>query len=184
MKKFLMFMMAAVLLLGATSCNSCKREKQTVGQTIVSDYDYMVSNYDSSFVWYESQIKLGGWIDEDNPPAIASVANVFQYFDGQPHVIIFTHYGDRCDTARHDDIWIEDCAMEPTDVKITYDEAYEWLQKANIMRPHSKNCILREPVGPYGCNPQYVFGNIHDCVFVDAVTGAVKSENPAFEPNK
>lgn len=179
-----MFMMAAVLLLGATSCNSCKREKQTVGNTIISDYNYMSENHDG-FVWYESQITLCGYLDEGKPAEVKSVSNVFQYVaDGQPHVAIFTHTAEGCDTIRKDDFWIEDCAMTPDEVMITFEEAYEWLMKANLPKPHSRNCILREPVGPYSCNPQYVFGNIHDCVFVDAATGDVNSENPAFIPKK
>lgn len=189
MKKFLMLMMASVLLLGATSCTSCKREKQNnetmVEKSIKTDYAYMETTYED-FVWYEAQVVLDNFIDEDNEASVNSVANVFQYLDtaGQPHVVIFTHSSDGCDTSYHDDFWLEDCVIEPSDIKITFNEAYDWLMKANYKKPHSNKCALRKSVGPYDSNPQYMFGNIYSTLFVDAVTGNVSDTDPAFVPCK
>ena len=189
MKKIIMFMMAAVLLLGATSCNSCKRKKQTqkvnVEQLVNADYAYMDANH-AGFVWYEAQIKLDEYLDESDAPEIASVANVFQYIeDGQPHVVIFTHYADgRCDTSNHEDFWLEDCRIKPSEVKITYNEAYRRLMESNYPKPHSQNCVIRKSVGPYDSNVQYMFGNIEDVLYVDGVTGKVGDTDPAFEPKE
>lgn len=176
MKKFIFVTMALALLLGATSC----KKQQTVEKTITSDYTYM-SEHHPDFVWYESQITLADYLDNSSSTAFKYVDNVFQYFeDGQPHVIIFTHTGGKVDSTKHNDIWIEDCAMTPADIKLTYTQAYEQVMKSNYPKPHSKNCILREPVGPYSCNPQYVFGTIDEPLFVDAVTGKVVNTDPAF----
>ena len=181
-----MFMMAAVLLLGATSCNSCKREKQTnetqVERIIASDYNYMESVYEG-FVWYETQIVTNEWFDESNTVTLASVTNVFQYIeDGQPHVVMFKHYDGKCDTTIKEDFWIEDCTIEPKDVIITFNDAYERMMRTNYPKPHSQKCAIRKSVGPYDSNAQYTFGNIESTLYVDAVTGDVSLYDPAFVP--
>lgn len=188
MKKFLMLMMAAVLLLGATSCNSCKREKQTnktqVERIIASDYNYMESVHED-FVWYEAQIVTNEWFDESNTVTVASVTNVFQYIEGgQPHVVMFNHYDGKCDTTLYDDIWLEDCAMKPLDVTVTFKDAYEIMMKSNYPKPHSQKCAIRKSVGPYDSNAQYTFGNIESTLYVDARTGDVSLYDPAFVPNE
>lgn len=181
-------MMAAVLLLGATSCNSCKREKQTnetmVEKTIKTDYAYMTATYED-FVWYEAQIVTDEWLDESNTVTVASVTNVFQYIeDGQPHVLMLNHHDGKCDTSLYNDIWIEDCAMEPKDVTVTFNDAYESMMKSNYVKPHSKNCTLRKELGLYDCNPQYIFGNIDTQLYVDATTSEVRDISPAFNPKE
>lgn len=65
-------------------------------------------------------------------------------------------------------------------INISYKEAYEKMMEANYPKPHSKHCVLRKEVGPYDCNPQYIFGNIEAQIYVDAVTGAVSDQSPAF----
>lgn len=188
MKRFLMLMMAAVLLLGATSCNSCKREKQTnetvVEKTIKTDYDYMSATYED-FVWYEAQIVTNEWFDESNTVTVVSVNNVFQYIEnGQPHVLMLNHHDGKCDTSLYDDIWLEDCRIKPSEVKITYNEAHRRLMESNYPKPHSQNCVIRKSVGPYDSNVQYMFGNIENVLYVDGVTGKVGDTDPAFEPKE
>lgn len=186
MKKFLMLMMATVLLLGATSCNSCKREKQTnetsVEKFIASDYNYMESVHED-FVWYETQIVTNEWFDEGNTVTMASVTNVFQYIDnGHPHVVMFKHYDGKCDTTITENVWIEDCAMKPLDVTVTFNDAYEIMMKSNYPKPHSQKCAIRKSVGWYGSSAQYAFGNIENSLYVDAQTGDVSLYDPAFVP--
>ena len=41
--------------------------------------------------------------------------------------------------------------------------------------------VLRKQVGPVDANPQWIFGNLHSQIYVDAVTGAVSKDNPAFD---
>lgn len=189
MKKFIPMVLALALLLGASSCTSCTKEKQkkqfTVEQTIADDHAYMADNH-TDFVWYESQITLKDWLDRGTTSNVMCVDNVFQYFrDGQPHVIIFSHYNSgKCDTSRHDDIWIEDCAMSSTDIAISYRQAYEQMMKSNYPKPHSRQCTLREEVGPYPSNPQYIFGNLDSQLYVDAKTGRVSNASPAFNPRE
>ena len=56
--------------------------------------------------------------------------------------------------------------------------------EANIVKPHSKVCVLRKAVGPKEANVQYIFGNEDGAVFVDAVTGDVTDVDPFFTETK
>lgn len=194
MKKFLTFLMAFAFLLGVSSCTSCnKEEKQDnlVEQTVKQDREYMCNNYGCGYIYFETQIKLTEYIDEDGCTGdVASILNVFQIVEGEDtafdtHVYLLKHEGDTFTEKIVEDIWIEDCDMAKDNITITYRQAYENLMKANCIKPHSNDCVLRKMVGPYECNPQYIFGGaFDDCVFVDAFTGEVSLDNPAFTPRE
>ena len=70
--------------------------------------------------------------------------------------------------------------MNEDAITVTYEQAYELMNQVNLPKPHSKNCVLRKPLGPQACNPQYVFGNVQAQVWIDASTGEAKNSNPAF----
>ena len=60
-------------------------------------------------------------------------------------------------------------------------QAYEKMMNANCPKPHSRHCVLRREVGPIAdINPQYIFGNDQMQVYVDAMTGEVRTNNPVF----
>lgn len=193
MKKYILFVMASVVLFAATSCNGCKREKQNMNDVVATaisdDFAYMEQTYGEDFTWYECDILLDEYLDdEDCDGSVASVTNVFQVVNeidstsGMAYVVLILHVGDETKVQEVEGTWIEDCAMYKGDVKITYPKAFERLMQANYVKPHSQHCILRTPLGPAKCNPQYVFGNLHSTLFVDAVTGDVLNANPAFKP--
>lgn len=196
MKKFLTFLMAFALLFGYTSCTSCNKEtKQAenfVEQTIKSDRQFMCDNYGCGYLYYETQIVLNEWLDsEECDGFVDTITNVFQiireYGEGvaDPLVVIFGHRDTNAFVNEVNDFWLEDYDMAKDNITITYRQAYENLMKANCIKPHSKNCTLRKMVGPYDCNPQYIFGGAFDeCVFVDAITGEVSLENQAFTPRE
>lgn len=194
MKKFLMFLMAFTLLLGYTSCNSCSKEKEQsdlVSRTVSLDREYMCANFSCDYVYYETQIKLAEYVDEEDcTGAVVGITNIFQTVEGgdsayTPHVYTFKHTGDTLIISIVQDFWIEDCDMAKDKITITYSQAYENLMKADCIKPHSNDCVLRKMVGPYECNPQYIFGGAFDeCIFVDAITGNVSLENPAFTPRE
>ena len=52
--------------------------------------------------------------------------------------------------------------------------------QTNAHKPQSKHATLRNPVGPVAINTQWIFGNIHEQLWFDAVTGNVAISNPAF----
>lgn len=190
MKKFLMFLMAAVLLFGA-----CKdKEKQQmidVEATVKADHEYMSNNYDCEYVWYEAEMVLGDYIDaEDFDGSVASITNVFQtiHHDSvmdKSKVVMIEHHGELMVVKEIQGLWIEDVVMKPEDLKLTYKQAWDKLMATDCVKPHSKYVVLRNPLGPKPCNPQYIFGNAHgELLFVDGVTGDVSNENPAFGPKE
>ena len=104
------------------------------------------------------------------------------------------------------DVWIEDADMSDKPIKLSAEQALMRLKEYNaaIKREQSgagsssaereqgrakpngiipKGCnfiILRLPVGPKDCNPQWVFGDVYDVLFIDAVTGEIRDYDPAF----
>ena len=169
MKKILYFCVTLVCTLSfLTSCNSCSKEpvvpEEKNDTTVVNDSsinmenivsadrEYMFLNFGKDYFWYETSIILKDFLDSED-----------------------------CDGRDiKDGFWIEDYDMSESEVTVTFEEAFQRLQEANVPKPHSRNCVLREQVGPKKANPQYIFGNIHDQVYVDAATGAVSKINPAF----
>ena len=193
MKKFLAFLMTFALLLGVSSCTSCNKEvkqmETMVEQVVQSDRQYMCDHYGCGYIYYETQIVLNEWLDDENcTGTVASIKNVFQIVEGEdtafsPRVYLFEHTDTSFTVQVVEDFWIEDYDMAKDDITITYRQAYKNLMKANCIKPHTKDCVLRKMVGPYDCNPQYIFGGaFDDCVFVDAVNGRVSVNNPAFTP--
>lgn len=192
MKKFLTIVLASVLLLGATLCTSCNKEKKqkevVVENVIKADIDYMNNNY-GSFVWYESSLVLKDYLDEEDCNGfVASIEDIFQTgFDDsaatEQKVVMIKHYGELMKVDAVDGFWCEDLVLQDEEIKLTYMDAYKRVMEANCIKPHSKFCVLRKPLGPYMCNPQYIFGNGNEnyLLFVDAKTGDVRNYNPAFE---
>lgn len=155
--------------------------KIDVENAISADREYMFLNYGEGYFWYETQITLDEYLDELCCGSVASVTNVFQVASSDnPIVVIFTHERDGSTSKYIHSFWIEDNKLNDEPIKITYYEAFERLMEANCPKPHSKCCTLREEIGPYACNPQYIFGNIDSTVYVDAVTGEVRTYSPAF----
>lgn len=193
MKKFLTFLMAFALLLGVSSCTSCNKEKQkmeNVVETVIkSDLNYMSQNY-GSFVWYESSITLNDYLDaEDCTGTVAQIVNIFQtgFNDStvsDQKVVMITHNDELMFVKEIQGFWCEDLVLDFAELNYTYRQAYERIMATDCIKPHSKFCVLRKPLGPHICNAQYIFGNANDdeLLFLDAVTGDVRTENPAFNP--
>lgn len=190
MKKFLFFLMAFAVLLGAfTSCESCDREKQKkdVVETLVNiDIDYMNQNYDS-FVWYESSIVLDKYLDEEScDGSVESVTNIFQVGYGDStistkKVVMITHNDELILIKEVEGFWCEDVVMDTNDIEYTFNRAYERYMQSNCVKPHSRYCVLRKPLGPCICNAQYIFGSSNGILtFLDAVTGECSPTSPAF----
>ena len=79
------------------------------------------------------------------------------------------------------DAWMEDKDMSDKPIKLSAEEALMRLKEYNGILPKDCNfIILRLPVGPKDCNPQWVFGDVYDVLFIDAVTGEIRDYDPAF----
>ena len=187
----LMVALCAFFLCTSCKCSSENQDakltidapiKIDVENAISADREYMFLNYGEGYFWYETQITLDEYLDELCCGSVASVTNVFQVSSSSdPVVIIFTHDLNGSTSKSIHSFWIEDYKLNNETIKLTSFEAFERLMQANCPKPHSKNCVLREEIGPYACNPQYIFGNINSTVYVDAVTGEVRLYSPAFD---
>jgi len=186
MKKVLLFLlMFTVLLCG------CKKHKLTTTELNVenvtnTDKQYMFTNYGGDYRWFETCILLKNYLDEENDGSIAGISNVFQVVENKDEksadvfVIFAAHTPDTTSYEVKQGFWVEDSPLNEEEIKLTYKQAYEKIMQVNLPKPHSKNCILRKPIGPVECNPQYVFGNVQKQIWVDAVTGDICESNPAF----
>lgn len=206
MKKLLFLVMLSVFMIGMNSCNRCNKDKgndnatEQVDSTATSKLDFarlVAADRQEMFViagddyrWYETCMRLNNYLDEENDGTLAELVNVFQAvvarsessFDTK--VYKFQHFSDG--TNLKDSIagfWVEDEPMNDAAIQLTYEQAYEKLMETNIPKPHSRYVTLRKQVGPKEANPQYIFGNVREQVYVDAVTGEVLNYNPAFGPD-
>lgn len=97
----------------------------------------------------------------------------------------FQHLADRTVlTESIQSFWIENQALNDEIIKLKYVEAFDKIMQTNTSKPQSKHVILRNPVGPVAINTQWIFGNIHEQLWVDTVTGNVATSNPAFSKEK
>ena len=153
-----------------------------VNQIISLDKEYM-SNKHVKYIWYETEIKMTAFLDEETDGSISSITNLFQYLDseGQPHVVFFTHLADGTNNiVEQDDFCLENSSMNDDIFRLTYKEAFTKAMESNLPKPHSCYCIIRKPIGPYDCNVQYVFGNDTEQIWVDAITGETRPNNPSY----
>lgn len=190
MKKVL-FLLIGVIAFTMISCNSCKKTEEVVTTNLnvenvtSTDKEYMFANYGGDYRWFESCILLKDYLDEENDGTIAGISNVFQVVresdkSADVFVVLAAHTPEATTYEVKQGFWVEDCDMANEEIKVSFKDAYDKVMAVNYPKPHSKNCVLRKPIGPIGCNPQYIFGNQTAQLYVDAVTGEVSDKNPAF----
>jgi hypothetical protein len=211
MKKFLGFLMVMCMTLMMASCNGCSQPQDKQGvdsalidtihidstaaidvdHTIALDRQAMYMKFKDNYRWYETCIRLPYFLDSDSltsaPEILVNIFQSIEEFDNgaDTYVWKFQHFPDG--TVNIDSIhgfWIEDCPLNDNVIKVNYNAAFERMLQVNLPKPHSKNVILRNPIGPVGVNAQWVFGNISEQIWIDAVTGEAKSSNPAFPEEK
>jgi hypothetical protein len=198
MKKILFLMLFMSLMF--SSCSKCSSEHNAltvegdsakaelvVENLISTDKENMYLNYGDNYRWYETCVLMKDFLDGDTNGDIDMVSNIFQSivpsgtgYDTQ--VLKYQYFADG--TFAKDSVkgfWIEDLPLADSLIKIPYDSAFALIQKVNLPKPHTRNAILRNPIGPKAVNPQWVFGNIKEQLWVDAVSGEIKQSNPAFE---
>ena len=158
---------------------------ETIPHMISTDRQEMYLQVQNDYRWFETCVQFEDFLDEENDGIVHSVINIFQAVvekDGGADVAVyaFTHLADTMAVYPKMGFWVEDFPLNEEVIKLTWKEAYDRIMQTNAPKPHSKQACLRKPIGPLNCNPQYVFGNISEQLWVDAVTGEVKNSNPAF----
>lgn len=169
--------------------NVVKTDAPLVVENVISaDREGMYLQKSVDYTWFETGITLKNFFDsEETSSEVEKVTNVFQVVEKTSEtpsdvmVWIFEHTADGTTETGKFGFWIEDFPLNSEEIKLTFEDAYNRLMEANCPKPHSRQCTLRDPIGPIDVNPQYIFGNISGPIyFVDAVTGAVLNYNPAF----
>ncbi len=139
------------------------------------------------YQWRNSLVILNDTVTMENIDDlhVVSIRDVFFYWDNQrgPQVQYITDhvkYGVQIPFPIND-VWIEDADMSDKEIKITAEQALMKLKEYNGVLPQDCNFLtLRYPVGPKDCNVQWVFGDVYDVLFIDAVTGEIRDYDPAF----
>lgn len=211
MKKFLGFLMVMCMTLMIASCNGCSQpqDNQSVDSTLVdtihidsipaidvdhaiaTDRQAMYMKFGEDYRWYETEILLPYFLDSDSVTSDpVMLVNIFQSIvekgnSADTYVWKFQHFPDG--TVNVDSIqgfWIENCALNDNVIKLNYLQAWDQMMAVNFPKPHSRHVTLRNPLGPISVNAQWIFGNIHEQIWIDAVTGEAKKSNPAFPEEK
>lgn len=187
MKKFFLFIAMCVLMLVHTSCTTTVSLRILIPEDLIaSDQQYMKKHYGTDYRWYESGAVLFNYLDSENcGGTIVELTNIFMIRSDEDsydtNIIMFKH------TIESDEIqilpshWVEeDVFIIPEKVRTTFKQAT--LQAKNASpKLHTKHVVLRKQLGPRDTNPQYIFGNNHGLVFVDASSGYMRYDSPAFE---
>ena len=204
MKKFIFMMISAMFALSFSSCNKCKSDKADEKDTTAVDVDtaalnvenvtgtdkqYMFTNYGADYRYFECQITMKDFLDEETDGTVESIINVFQVVyekekSADVYVVFATHANDSTAYNVQRGFWVEDQLLNDEVIKVSFKEAFDKLMATNLPKPHSRQCVLRKEVAPVDANPQYIFGNSHATVYVDAVTGDISDKNPAFPEEK
>jgi len=145
----------------------------------------------NNYQWRNSLVILNDTVTAENIDDlhIVSIRDVFYYWSNKfgPQVQYITDhvvYGTQIPYPISD-VWIEDRDMSNAPIKLSAEEALTRLKEWNGLLPKDCNfIILRLPVGPKDCNPQWTFGDVGDVLFIDAVTGEIRTWNPAFSEPK
>ena len=195
----------AVMLMGCNSCNP-KEEKQD--DVEYHDYDGVVQDFTAGvghiqalhrqtmasligskeYQWRNSRVILNDTVTMENinDLHVVAVNDVFFYWDsvkGPMVQYINSHvkYGVQIPYPIND-VWIEDADMSEQPIKVSAEDALAKLKEWNGVLPQDCNFLtLRYPIGPKDCNVQWVFGDVGDVLFIDAVTGEVRDYDPAFK---
>ena len=209
-KNFIFGLLLAIAGIMTTGCSSCQSENPKQ-ESLYHDYDGVVQNFTTGvgniqalhrqtmasltggkeYQWRNSRVILNDTVTMDNIDDLHVVAvnDVFFYWDSQKGPMVqyinsHVKYGVQVPYPIND-VWIEDADMSDQPIKLSAEEALMRLKEWNGILP--KDCdfiILRLPVGPNDCNVQWVFGDVYDVLFIDAVTGEIRDYDPAFTPNK
>jgi len=201
------------LALGLSSCNGCGNSEADQAQkdstevvlkdsavsvvalnvenAISMDRQAMYLAHGGDYRWYETDILLPEFMDADDATSDpVMVVNVFQTVVERGNgfdtwVYKYQHFNDG--TVLTDSVrgfWVENWPMEDKAIKLKYTEAWDRMMAVNFPKVHSKHVTLRNPIGPVAINTQWIFGNIKEQIWVDAVTGDCTNSNPAFPEAK
>lgn len=202
----LLLAIASLMVTGCTGCQSANKERPTGDAgAAYHDYDGVEQDFTAGtariqalhrqmmhtiiggaeYEWRNSRVVLSDTVGFDNIDLlhVTSVIDVFQYWNDGPWVQYISSDVEKGVQIPWpiSDVWIEDDNLDDKPVKLSAEDALARLKEWNGVLPQGCNFItLRLPIGPKDCNPQWVFGDVYNVLFIDALTGEVRDSNPAF----
>lgn len=195
MKHFILISLLAFLFIGCEEKKKgenfgSKEELTEVENIIKVDNGQMRDGFDQDYKYYESFVTYDKFFDSGEDNKIIEMCAVFQVLENEKEsgsmdtrVIIFAHRPGSTFIDRKAGIFVENYNLCLDSIKITYIQAYEKMMASDLKKPRSRFCSLRRQYGEVKANPQYVFGNAEEQIYVDAITGKVSEVNPVF-PDK
>jgi hypothetical protein len=193
MKHFILLLIALVFV----GCGKKERvfssnpELVGIEEIIKTDDGHMKDSFDHDYRYYESFVTYDKFFDSGEDNKIIEMCSVFQVLENEKEsgsmdtrIIMFAHRPGSTFIDRKARIFVENYNLCLDSIKITYIQAYEKMMCSKLKKPRSKFCSLRRQYGEVKANPQYVFGNASEQIYVDAITGEVKNENPVFPGKK
>ena len=195
MKNSIYLLLIALMLIGCGKKErifSSNQELVEVENIIKTDNEQMKKGFDADeFKYYESYAIFDKFFDSDSSNWISEMCVVFKVLDNEKkvgskdtRVMIFAHRPGVTFVDKKAGIFVENYNLKLDSIKVTFIQAYEKLMFSKLKKPRSKFCSLRCQYGDVKANPQYVFGNASEQIYVDAITGEVKNENPVFPGKK
>ena len=197
MKHFIRIILVAFLTLVFVGCGGKKEEKREtfrsneelvgIENIIMNDEMQMRKSFGNDFRYYESYATFDKYFDSGSENWITELCTVFQVLDDDgedgsfdTRVIIFAHRPGSTFIDKKAGIFVENYNFKRESVKLSFIQAYEKMKFSGLKKPKSRFCSLRKQFGLVETNPQYVFGNAEESVYVDAVTGEVSDKNPVY----
>lgn len=194
---FSMIMCACVMMMTCTSCDLFKKSKDAkqslnVTELVKADKDQMSKLVMGEYKWFETQVVMKDYLDTDaSDGTVIEVTNVFECiipdttatdsahksYDVKVYLFNHTLTGDEM-TEVHD-WWMGDNPI--SEITLNFEDAYKAVMAANYPKPHSRNCTLRNAVGPKKADPQWIFGNPRAQLYVNAMDGKVSDKDPVYE---
>ena len=188
--KVKLIVITLLLSLLAVSCKKKKAEnnipaKLNVENVTNSNRQEMFTKFGKDYKWFECCVVLKDYLDSECDGTVEGISNVFQVVEedetgADVHVFLYTTTPDTTSIDEKHGFWVEDMPLNDEQIKITFAQAFEKINEVNYVKPHSRHAVLRKEVGPIDANPQWIFGNSHSQLYVDAVTGKVTDKNPVF----
>ena len=189
MKKLLFLALLMTIGLFVSSCSSCsnketqenKQQAELVVENLISaDREYMFTQTDGVYGWYETAITLDEYVDADDcDGSVAEVTNIFQYVNKETNdieMLLITHRRDTTIYDIHHTIRMGYSALNDAPIKLTFKDAYQRLTESNTVKPHTRSCSLCLNSVP-GCDTaEYIFSTDTVEVCINAVTGDVTSD--------
>ena len=203
----LLFAIASILVAG---CSSCKPENNkqddikdvevlslSAETTISTDREamYLRTPKDAKILWMQTGVLLSDKLSDENV-ADAKVMEVMNGFQTQVNTetgintkvtLITTNTQATDSLVLNGSFFFDNYPLNDKEINITFEKAVEKILEANCPKPQTRAIILRSPVGPVHVDDAYYIAGSGDddtpMVFVNARTGDVTTENPAWKKN-